>query len=41
MKFIAGEAKSHCVANTVRDLADILGDDRVKRWYFMKILRQV
>ncbi|HOS17553.1 MAG TPA: isochorismatase family protein [Bacteroidales bacterium] len=33
---IAGEAKSHCVANTVRDLADILGDDRVKKMVFLE-----
>lgn len=25
--FIAGEAGSHCVANTVRDIADALGND--------------
>ncbi len=26
---VAGEASSHCVANTVRDLADSFGDDRL------------
>jgi nicotinamidase-related amidase len=26
---VAGEAGSHCVANTVRDLADSFGDDRL------------
>ena len=26
---IAGEALSHCVANTVRDIADSLGDDKI------------
>ena len=29
MVFVAGEAGSHCVANTVRDLADSLDDDRL------------
>lgn len=33
---IAGEAKSHCVANTVRDLADISGDERVKKMVFLE-----
>lgn len=28
---IAGEALSHCVANTVRDIAEILGDENISR----------
>ena len=28
---ITGQAKSHCVANTVRDIADNFGDDNLKK----------
>ena len=33
---IAGEALSHCLANTVRDLAAHVGDEGVKRWVLLR-----
>jgi nicotinamidase-related amidase len=33
---IAGEALSHCLANTVRDLAAHIGDEAVKRWILLR-----
>ena len=33
---IAGEALSHCLANTVRDLAAHAGDEAVKRWILLR-----
>lgn len=33
---ISGEASSHCVANTVRDIANNFGPDNVKKFVFLK-----
>jgi len=33
---IVGEALSHCVANTIRDVADTFSDEQVKRFVFME-----
>jgi nicotinamidase-related amidase len=34
--YIAGEALSHCVANTVRDVADYLGDEHLKKFVLIE-----
>jgi len=34
--FIAGEALSHCVANTVRDMASYMGKRHVKNFVLLK-----
>jgi nicotinamidase-related amidase len=33
---IAGEALSHCVANTIRDVASEFSDEQVKRFVFLE-----
>jgi nicotinamidase/pyrazinamidase len=33
---ITGEALSHCVANTIRDIANNFGDDNVKKFVFLE-----
>lgn len=33
---IAGEALSHCVANTIRDIADNFGDDNIKKFVLLE-----
>jgi len=33
---IAGEALSHCVANTIRDIANNFGEDNIKKFYLLE-----
>lgn len=33
---LAGEARSHCLANTVRDIADNFGEDNIKKLYLLE-----
>jgi nicotinamidase/pyrazinamidase len=33
---IAGEASSHCVASTVRDIADNFGEDNVRKFLYLQ-----
>jgi nicotinamidase-related amidase len=33
---ISGEALSHCVANTIRDIANNFGDDNIKKFVFLE-----
>lgn len=36
MVLLAGEALSHCVANTVKDIADNFGEDNIKKMYLLQ-----
>jgi len=36
MLLLAGEARSHCLANTVRDIADNFGEDNIKKMYLLE-----
>ena len=33
---MAGEARSHCLANTVTDIADNFGEDNIKKMVLLK-----
>jgi nicotinamidase-related amidase len=33
---LAGEARSHCLANTVTDIADNFGDENIKKMVLLK-----
>jgi len=35
MTLIAGEARSHCLANTVRDIANNFGEENIKKMYLL------
>jgi nicotinamidase/pyrazinamidase len=36
MILLAGEARSHCLANTVRDIANNFGEDNIKKMYLLE-----
>ena len=36
MLLLAGEARSHCLANTVRDIANNFGEDNIKKMYLLE-----
>lgn len=36
MVLLAGEARSHCLANTVRDIANNFGEDNIKKMYLLQ-----
>jgi nicotinamidase-related amidase len=33
---ISGEASSHCVANTIRDVANNFGEDNIKKFVYIE-----